>query len=327
LKRKLAKPIYFFGIWHFTFGVCKLFATYLNTNSTHMSNFSRLIMGTMRLGLWGVNCSTSQWQEFIENCLELGVTTFDHADIYGDYTTEADFGKVLKAQPGLRSQLQIITKCGIRRVCEQRPDHRIKSYDSSKAHIIWSAENSLKELHTDSIDLLLLHRPDWLMQPDEVAEAFRQLQEAGKVKAFGVSNFTPAQFDLLNDRFPLTTNQVEISILHRNSFEDGTLDQCLKHRIHPQAWSPMGGGAIFKEQDNTQVSRIQQVIQSLSEKYNASPDQILLAWLLRHPVGIQPVLGTTKMERVRTAVKALDIQLTQTEWYDLWQAATGAKIA
>ncbi len=292
-----------------------------------MSNFSTLIMGTMRLGLWGVNYNTQQWQEFIENCLELGVTTFDHADIYGDYTTEADFGKVLKAQPGLRNQLQIITKCGIRRVCKQRPDHRIKSYDSSKAHIIWSAENSLKELNIDSIDLLLLHRPDWLMQPDEVAEAFHQLQEAGKVKAFGVSNFTPSQFDLLNDRFPLVTNQVEISILHRNSFEDGTLDQCLKHHIRPQAWSPMGGGAIFNKGGNEQVNRIQDVLNPLSAKYNATPDQILLAWLLRHPAGIQPVLGTTKIERVRAAVKALEIQLLQAEWYDLWQAATGKKIA
>ncbi len=287
--------------------------------------FSELIIGTMRLGTWGANYDTAQWQAFIEGCLALGMTTFDHADIYGDYTTEADFGKVLKNAPQLRDSLQIITKCGICRVCKNRPKFRIKSYDSSKEHILWSVDNSLRELQTEYIDMLLLHRPDYLMESDEIAEAFTELLSAGKVKSFGVSNFTPSQFQLLNEAFPLATNQVEISITARHTFEDGTLDQCMRHGIRAQAWSPLGGGVIFGE--NEIATRIKKVAQPLMEKHHASLDQLLLAWLRRHPAQIFPVLGTTKIERVKTAVDTLDIQLDRVEWYDLWQAATGEKIA
>jgi len=287
--------------------------------------FSELIIGTMRLGTWDANYDTAQWQSFIEDCLALGMTTFDHADIYGDYSTEADFGKVLKQAPQLRESLQIITKCGICRVCENRPQYRIKSYDSGKVHIMASVENSLRDLQTEYIDMLLLHRPDYLMEPDEIAEAFTELLSAGKVKSFGVSNFTPSQFQLLNEAFPLATNQVEISITARHTFEDGTLDQCMRHGIRPQAWSPLGGGVVFGE--NEVAERVKKVAQPLLEKHKASLDQLLLAWLRRHPAQILPVLGTTKIERVKTAVDALDIQLDRAEWYDLWQAATGKKIA
>jgi len=264
---------------------------------------SSLIIGTMRLGSWDANLDTPEFQGFVEACLGLQMTTFDHADIYGDYTTEAAFGKVLKQAPNLRDQLQIITKCGIRRVCKQRPEHRIKSYDSSKEHIVWSVENSLRELETEYIDMLLLHRPDYLMQPDEIAEAFTDLLSSGKVKSFGVSNFTSTQFQLLNEAFPLATNQVEISITQGNAFEDGTLDQCMRHGIRPQAWSPFGGGNIFTE--NEQATRIRTAAKPIMETHDASFDQILLAWLRRHPAG----------------------NLTRTEWYDLWQAATGETIA
>jgi len=292
-------------------------------NTNHM--FSELIIGTMRLGTWDANYNTAQWQGFIEDCLSLGMTTFDHADIYGDYSTETDFGKVLKNAPQLRERLQIITKCGICRVCENRPQYRIKSYDSSKAHIMASVDNSLRELQTEYIDMLLLHRPDYLMEPDEIAEAFTELLAEGKVKSFGVSNFTPSQFQLLNEAFPLATNQIEVSITARHTFEDGTLDQCMRHGIRPQAWSPLGGGVIFGE--NEVAARVKKVAQALIEKHNASLDQILLAWLRRHPAQILPVLGTTKIERVKTAANALDIQLDRVEWYDIWQAATGEKIA
>ncbi len=287
--------------------------------------FSELIIGTMRLGTWDANYNTTQWQGFVEDCLALGMSSFDHADIYGDYSTEADFGKVLKNAPQLRDKLQIITKCGICRVCENRPQYRIKSYDSGKAHIMASVENSLRDLQTEYIDMLLLHRPDYLMEPDEIAEAFTELLSTGKVKSFGVSNFSPSQFQLLNEAFPLATNQVEVSITTRHTFEDGTLDQCMRHGIRPQAWSPLGGGVIFGE--NEVATRIKKVAQALMEKHNASLDQLLLAWLRRHPAQILPVLGTTKIERIKTAVKSLDIQLDRVEWYDLWQAATGEKIA
>lgn len=278
----------------------------------------------MRLGSWGANLNTAAWQAFVEACIDMGMTTFDHADIYGDYTTERDFGEVLKQAPQLRERLQIITKCGICRVCDNRPNHRIKSYNSSKIHIVESVENSLRELQTDYIDMLLLHRPDYLMQPDEIAETFTELLSSGKVKSFGVSNFTTSQFALLNDVFPLATNQVEISMTKRDAFEDGTLDQCIRHGISPQAWSPLGGGNIFNESE--QATRIKNIAQPIMDKHQATFDQVLLAWLLRHPAGILPVLGTTKLERVKAAVQAMDIQLSRVEWYDLWQVATGETI-
>ncbi len=288
------------------------------------TNLSPLIVGTMRLGLWGAQMNSQQLQEFIEESIEFGLTTFDHADIYGDYTTEADFGKVLKNNSSLRTKLQLITKCGIRRVCANRPDHKIKSYDSSPEHIKWSVENSLKELATDYIDVLLIHRPDHLMDPNEVAEVIFHLYEAGKVRSFGVSNFTPSQFELLNEEIPLCTNQIEASILALNPFEDGTIDQCLRQGVPPMAWSPLGGGALFQTGEDPRLNQILQVARPLQEKYNCQLDQLLLAWLLRHPAGIQPVLGTSKIERIRDAVGALAIQMDRTDWYDLWQASKGA---
>lgn len=289
--------------------------------------FSPIIVGAMRLGLWGANFNTTQLQQFIEGCLSMQLTSFDHADIYGDYTTESDFGKVFQQQPTLRQQLQIITKCGIRRVCANRPQHRTKTYDSSPEHIITSVENSLKALHTDYIDVLLLHRPDFLMNPSEIAKAFEDLKASGKVLAFGVSNFSPSQFDLLNSYTPLISNQIEVSITQRNAFTDGTLDQCLKHQIRPMAWSPLAGGALFGNNQTPSVQRIKKAALSIQQKYNASLDQILLAWLLKHPSGILPVTGTTQLSRIKAAKEALPISLTNSEWYDLWQAATGETVA
>ncbi len=288
---------------------------------------SSVIAGTMRLGVWGENYNTAKLQEFIEGCIDLGVTTFDHADIYGDYTTEAAFGAVLKAQPELRDRMEIITKCGIRRVCEQRPEHKIKSYDSTAEHIIDSVENSLKELNTEYIDMLLLHRPDYLMDPDDIAEAFEHLNDTGKVETFGVSNFSPSQFELLHDAFPLVTNQIEASVLHRQPFEDGTLDLCLRYGIQPMAWSPLGGGSIYSDNQSEEAQRVLAVADRIAKEHEASSDQILLAWLMKHPSGILPVLGTSKLGRVAAAVAAVEIELSQMEWYELWQAASGQTIA
>ena len=285
-----------------------------------------LIMGTMRLGNWGANMNKNQLQTFINQCIALEVKTFDLADIYGDYSSESEFGAALdfSQNSSLRQQIQLISKCGIRRVCAARPAHRIKSYDLSQDHIIASAEQSLKDLRTDYLDMLLLHRPDFLMQPDEVAAAFAKLQKAGKVRHFGVSNFSVSQFELLQTAANLVTNQVEISILQRQAFEDGTLDCCLKNRIQPMAWSPFAGGQVFDNQSlNPSVQRIRSAAQAMLQKYEITLDQLLLAWLLRHPAGILPVLGTAKIDRVQAAVRALSIVLTRTEWYDLWQAATG----
>ena len=289
--------------------------------------FSPLIIGTMRLGEWGAKMNSRELERFIDECVDLGLTDFDHADIYGCYTAESEFGEVLKRRPDLKSKVQIATKCGIRLMCDNRPDHKIKSYDSSPEHIIWSAENSLKELAVESLDLLLLHRPDFLMNPHDIAEAFEKLKKEGKVRFFGVSNFTPSQFEMLNAFTPLVNNQVEISIMHRNAFEDGTLDQCLQLGVQPTAWSPLGGGVIFQKTEKPQMVVLQKTIEELAEKYSASADQILFAFLQKHPVGIIPVLGTSKISRVKSALGSLEIKLTHEEWYELWQAANGEEVA
>lgn len=290
-------------------------------------SFSPVIVGTMRLGRWGENMTTTQLDSYVRTCLDMGLTDFDHADIYGHYTTESDFGNLLRKHPELRHQMQITTKCGIRMIAENRPAHKVKSYDLSKAHIIASVENSLRELSTDYIDLLLLHRPDLLMEPDEIAEAFAELKTLGKVNQFGVSNFSSSQFEMLNAYTPLVTNQVEISILHLSAFTDGVLDRCQQHNAVPTAWSPFGGGRLFTDTGDPRVSRIRKVAEELAETHNARLDQVLLAWLGKHPAGIVPVVGTSKIERVKAAQEAMSIQLTREEWYRLWEASTGEEVA
>lgn len=291
------------------------------------NSLSPFIIGTMRLGKWGSNFSTKEYEEFIESCISLKLIDFDHADIYGDYTTEHEFGQVIKSRPDLRKNLRIITKCGIKMKTANRPEHVVKSYDLSKSHIKKSVEASLKNLHTDFIDLLLLHRPDYLMDPNEIAEAFTELKKEGKVLNFGVSNFTPSQFDLLNSITPLFTNQIEVSLLQRKAFEDGTLDQCTKLGVVPTAWSPLGGGLLFQEAETESNKKIQQVLSMLGKKYELSADQVLYAWLRKHPAGIIPVLGTSKIERIKTAIDVLDVTLSHEEWYMLWEAAIGEEIA
>ncbi len=290
-------------------------------------NVSPLVIGVMRLGSWGARFTTSEYQTFIKGCLDLGLDTFDHADIYGGYTTEEEFGAVLRKDTSLRRRMKLITKCGIKMVSPNRPEHRIKSYDFGKQHIIKSVENSLRNLNTDYLDVLLLHRPDYLMEPLKVAEVFKQLKEEGKVLAFGVSNFTTTQFALLHDHFPLVTNQVEVSLLQRAAFEDGTLDQCYRHGLNAMAWSPLGGGALFNSNPgDTTLESIQTAAQPLCEKYDCALDQLLYAWLLRHPSNIIPVLGTSNIDRVTQAKLSLEIQLKRDDWYTLWTAATGSEV-
>ena len=279
---------------------------------------SDIVVGTMRWGVWDANYNTSNYQRMIEKSLELGFTTFDHADIYGDYTTESGFGEVLKIQPSLREQLEIVTKCGILRVCDQKPSHYIKSYDSSKEHILRSAENSLMNLNTDYIDVLLIHRPDFLMNPDEVGEAFELLYRSGKVRSFGVSNFTSSQIELLSSAVPIGVHQLEISVNALRAFSDGTLDQCIKEGIVPMAWSPLGGGD-FTLSLNKELTK-------WSEIFSTTPQVIALAWLMQHPAGILPIIGTTKEKNLVKAKDALRIQLDRQQWYSIYQASTGSRI-
>ncbi|MEL0175846.1 MAG: aldo/keto reductase [Cryomorphaceae bacterium] len=279
---------------------------------------SDIVVGTMRWGIWDANFKTADYQRMIEKSLELGFTTFDHADIYGDHTTEAEFGEVLKSHPELREQMEIVTKCGILRVCDNKPQHYIKAYDSSKEHILQSAEDSLRQLGTDYIDVLLLHRPDFLMNPDEIGEAFELLYRSGKVRSFGVSNFTKSQIEMLSESVPVGTHQLEISVKALQAFSDGTLDQCTKDGIVPMAWSPLGGGDL--------PAALVQELKKWADEFGTTPQVITLAWLMQHPAGILPVIGTTKEDHLVKSKEALSIKLDRQQWYSIYQASTGVRI-
>ncbi|GIN62781.1 oxidoreductase [Robertmurraya siralis] len=290
-------------------------------------SFSRIIQGLWRLNEWPL--SDEGLLSLIEKCLELGITTFDHADIYGGYQNEALFGKALALKPSIREKIELVTKCGIKLVSKARPEHKIKHYDTSKEHIMMSVENSLRNLEADYLDVLLIHRPDPFIDPGEVAEAFTRLNEAGKVKHFGVSNFTPSQFEMLNSYlpFPLVTNQIEISVSQLQPFQDGTIDQCLQKRVAPMAWSPLAGGAIFSGEDEKSV-RIKKALQEVGEELGiAEIDKIMLAWLLLHPAKIMPIIGSGKMERIKAAAESLQIALTRQQWFKIWIASTGKDVA
>ena len=235
---------------------------------------------------------------------------------------------MLKQEPSLRQQMQLITKCGIQMLSANRPHHKIKSYDTSYTHITESVEQSLKNLSTDYIDCLLIHRPDPLFDAEEVATAFERLQKEGKVLQFGVSNFRKWQVDLIMSRFPVTVNQIECSVLHLDPFGDGTLDQCQQHSITPMAWSPMGGGNLFADDDTDERNkRILAVANLLAEKYHTAVDVILLSWLMTHPSRILPVVGTSKIERIQSAVAATNIKLEREDWFMLWRASAGREVA
>jgi predicted oxidoreductase len=290
-----------------------------------MISLSRIVAGMWRLAEWPYDAQGLL--DFLRACIENGVTSFDHADIYGDYTCEERFGQALALDPGLRERMQLVTKCDIKLISKQRPTHRVKHYDTSKEHILASVDRSLQALHTDHIDLLLLHRPDPFMDADETAEALGELKSAGKVLAFGVSNFTVSQFNLLASRcaFPLVTNQIEFSVLAMEPLEDGTLDQCQELRIQPMAWSPLGGGRLFHG-EGEQERRVRDTLQEIGTLLGASIDQVALAWILQHPARIIPVLGTGKIERVKQAVQALEIPLSREQWFALWTASKGHSV-
>jgi len=283
------------------------------------------IVGCMRWGVWGENFTTNQYEQIINQCLALGLNVFDHADIYGHYTTEADFGHALKGNISLRNQIKIITKCGINMLTPNRPGHTIKSYDTSASHITKSVEQSLQNFHTDYIDTLLIHRPDILMHVEEIAATITTLKNAGKIKSFGVSNFTTSQVALLNKYIPVEHHQVEISVTNLNAFDNGVLDQCQLENIEAQSWSPMGNG-IFTEH-TAKHTRILAEAEILAKTYDCSVNQILLAFLYAHPSQIVPVIGTTKFERIQDAAKAMEIELTREDFYKLWTASTGKEVA
>jgi predicted oxidoreductase len=287
---------------------------------------SKLILGWWRLVHWNYN--NNQILDLITGALELGITSHDHADIYGSYQCEELFGNVLKANQSLRKELELVTKCGIVLQSPQRPEHDFHFYDTGKEHIISSVERSLQNFGTDYIDLLLIHRPDQLMNADETAEAFTELKKSGKVLNFGVSNFMPDEFDLLQSRlnFPLVTNQIEFSVLCLNALEDGTLNKCQQIKTPPMIWSPFGGGGLFTEESERAI-RVREILNTLSPKYsNADIDQLALAWILKHPSNPLPVIGTGKLDRVKSAAASIDIDMSKGDWFRIWTASKGHEV-
>ncbi|SFC73533.1 aldo/keto reductase [Massilia yuzhufengensis] len=285
---------------------------------------SRIVAGMWRMNEWGM--SVQQRVAFIEQCLALGVSTFDHADIYGDYGVEAVFGEALRAQPALRARMQLVSKCGIKLVSSKRPGHGIQHYDTTAAHIVASAEESLRQLATDHLDLLLIHRPDPLMDFDEIAEAFMRLRGAGKVRHFGVSNFTRHQFECLNRRVLLATNQVEFSPMVTTPMFDQTFDGMQDLRIAPMVWSPLGGGRLFTSSDANAVA-VRSVVQEIAERMALPFASVLFAWIMQLPSRPIPLTGTGRIEAIREAVAGSTVNLARDDWFRILRAARGHEVA
>lgn len=276
----------------------------------------------MTWGSWGKQYTKKDMISLMHHCLENSITTFDHADIYGGYTTESDFGNAFSDSGIQREDIQLISKCGIQYTTENR-QNTIKHYDYSKDYIIWSAETSLQHLKTDYLDLFLLHRPSPLMHPDEISEAIFTLKQQGKIKNFGVSNFTSSQVELISSASDISVNQIEFSLTQHTAMHNGALDQMLLKNIIPMAWSPLG--IVFKE-DTEQTRRIHKQLGELMELYNATEDQLLLAWVLKHPAKIHPVIGTTTKSRITDAKKAEHIDLKLEDWFKILVASQGHKV-
>jgi predicted oxidoreductase len=287
-------------------------------------NLSPIVAGTWRLNEWKLD--TPGLVRWTLQVLELGITSFDHADVYGGYSVEAAFGNALAASPGLRDRMQLVTKCGIKLLSPARPLHAVKHYDTSRAHITASVENSLRALRTDRIDLLLIHRPDALTDADEVAQTFAQLRADGKVLHFGVSNHLPSQFALLHRRLPLVTNQIEFSPLNLSALTDGTLDQAQDLGAQPMVWSPLAGGRLLAAQDE-QALRVRGVLEALGRAHGVSAATMVYAWIRRHPSRPIPITGSGRIEALRDAVAALELQLTAEDWTRVWQASMNREVA
>ncbi|TVZ15928.1 aldo/keto reductase family oxidoreductase [Maribacter sp. MAR_2009_72] len=287
------------------------------------TTYSRIIAGTMTWGNWGKQLSITEMVSLMNQCMENKITSFDHADIYGDYTNEDQFGKAF-AQSGIaRENVQLISKCGIQFNVKDRTN-RVKHYEYGKDYIIASVERSLKLLRTDFLDLLLLHRPSPLMDPFEIAEAIGHLKQQGKIKQFGVSNFTPSQIKLIEKKVPVEANQIEYSLTSNEAMNNGVLDDCIVHDRLAMSWSPLGS---YFRNDTPVNQRIGKLLKEFTKKYNATEDQLLLAWILKHPSKIHPVVGTATPERLKLAMEAVRIEMDLQDWFILLEANEGHEVA
>ena len=278
----------------------------------------------MRWGNWGARYTTTQYSKLIASCIENGLYTFDHADIYGNYTTERDFGWALQSTGIHRDSFQLISKCGIE-LPGGEAAFSLKAYNYSEDYIVKSVENSLRNLQTDFLDVFLLHRPSPLLDPEVVASAFNRLREEGKVLHFGVSNFSVSQVDLLASYVPnLLTNQIELSVNHLDCFYDGTLDQMMMRKMIPTAWSVMGN--YFTEPSTEQNFRLKQTFAQLNQKYEATEAQLMLAFILKHPANIIPIIGSTKESNIVSAKEALKLNLERRDWFLILEAIQGKEV-
>ena len=287
-----------------------------------------LSVSRIAYGMWRLtddaDTSAKHIQAKIEACLEQGITTFDQADIYGGYSAESLLGTALKQAPALRDQMEIISKCNIVAPTGIHSDKRIKHYDTSPPYITQAVERSLQQMAIDSIDLLLLHRPDPLMDADKTGNALDALIESGKVKNIGVSNFRPRDIDLLQSRVksPIATNQIEISLLENSALTNGDLAYLQQHRIAPMAWSPLAGGRLFQDPRSPLTAKLTEI----AATFAVDPASIAIAWLLKHPANILPVMGSNNINRIKQFSEALRVDLDRQSWFELFEAAKGQPV-
>ncbi len=292
----------------------------------HDLSFSRMIQGFWRLKHW--QKTPQQLLTLLKQGLELGIDTLDHAACYDGFKTEGEFGRALALDKSLRHKLTLVTKCGILYPNSELPDIHSHYYDNSYRHIIWSAERSIAKLQCEYLDVLLIHRLSPCADPEQIARVFEALHQAGKVRHFGVSNYTAAKFSMLQSyvRQPLITNQIEISPLQLAPFDNGMLDFLLEKRIKPMAWSPLAGGKLFTHNDAAS-QRVTNALREIGEtKGETRLDTLIYAWLLAHPATIMPIIGSGKIERIKNAVDALAITFSQEEWIKVYMAAQGHDI-
>jgi predicted oxidoreductase len=288
-------------------------------------SLSRLAYGVWRLSE-AADTSAHAVAARIQACLDQGITTFDHADIYGGYSCEALFGAALRAQPGLKARMEIVTKCDIMLLSDQRPDNRVKHYDTSSAHVQASVERSLQNIGVDAIDLLLIHRPDPLMDHHALGACLDGLIQSGKVRAAGVSNFMPWDLDLLQSAMKnrLLTNQIEIGLMQTRGFVDGQIAHAHRLGLPVMAWSPLGGGRLFGQE--AAALRLRPALQRIAAAQGVDETAVAIAWLLHHPARIIPVLGTNDMQRIARMQDALRVTLDRQTWFELYSLANGVEV-
>ena len=282
---------------------------------------SKLVQGCMTWGRWGKQMSTRQMASQIEDCLSLGVTTFDHADIYGDYTTESEFGKAFTESKIKRESIQLISKCGLQLPSSTR-DNRVKHYQYDSEYIIAQAERSISNLNCEYLDAFLLHRPSPLMNLQEIAKSIIYLKEQGKIKHFGVSNFTTQQIDLLGSYVEVEGHQLQCSLNHCQPFTNDILHHHLSKQILTMAWSPLGGLDRLHK-DNPPLDK---ALEEMAARYECEKVQLAIAFLNQHPIGIRPVLGTTQTKRLKVLKEGLTIELSLQDWFLILEASRGHEV-